>query len=88
MDRHFALRLAWAAMALPLSFVFLTTSLGTWPAVLNNNVPRLLLIAYVILAPALSLTAAGFSRVQVLAGAFATFSLQLLALGLLNGWWS
>src|SRR4051794_39097663 len=40
-------RLSWMLLALPLALIALFVSLAMWPLVLQNDAPRLVLIAYV-----------------------------------------
>ena len=50
MTRTIFARWWWAVLTLPLAFMALFVSFTMWPLVLQNNAPRLALIAYVTVA--------------------------------------
>ena len=79
-------RISWTVLALPLAAMFLFVSLAMWPLVLQNNAPRLALIAYVIACPLLPLFWRGGRAALVLVAGALALVVQVVAVGIINFW--
>ena len=78
-------RLIWIMITSPLAAIFALTCLATFPAVLDNNFTRLVLILYVVLCPILLVFIRARSVVffNVIA---ALLTLQVISVGFVNFW--
>lgn len=79
-------RLACIALVVPFAGILFFVALVTWPAVLENSVPRLSLIAYVVVCPLIPLLWRWERLPVIISVGVLTLVLQVLAVGVINFW--